>query len=87
MQASSTRLRTDPLGAWCCHCGSVSESYTCHAPASHFVHARRRSGWLSGHLWILQVLAVMPATTIRDIYKKVHGETLNNSECFSCFIK
>lgn len=87
MQASSTRLRTDPLGAWCCHCGSVSESYTCHAPASHFVHARRRSGWLSGHLWILQVLAVMPATTIRDIYMKVHGETLNNSECFSCFIK
>lgn len=79
MQASSTRLRTDPLGAWCCHCGSVSESYTCHAPASHFVHARRRSGWLSGHLWILQVLAVMPATTIRDIYMKVHGETLNKS--------
>lgn len=44
-------------------------SYTCHAPASHFVHARRRSEWLSGHLWILQVLAVMPVTTIVEIYE------------------
>lgn len=44
-------------------------SYTCHAPASHFVHARRRSEWLSGHLWILQVLAVMPVMTIVEIYE------------------
>lgn len=74
MQASSTRLQTDPLGAWCCHCGSVSVSYTCHAPASHFVHARRRSEWLSLHLWMLQVLAVMPEMTTTEMYTRTGTE-------------